>query len=324
MHGGAITLSRMFLESDFKPDLILVTDMLDVNLLLSLLGDRVTGVPVVLYMHENQLNYPWSPQDRDSGSGRDHHYAFINYASALRADRVVFNSQYHRSAFLDELPGYLRMYPDFREAANVDIISKKSVVLPIGLDLVDMEGGESVERPHDISVILWNHRWEYDKGPEVFFALVERLLADGEDFRLIVCGERSDKYPRIFDEAREQFAHLALHWGYAQDRREYASLLRRATVLPVTSNQDFFGISAVEAMYAGVAPIMPDRLAFPEHVPSEFHDTYLYTTEDELYHKVKRALKASRQPGRIRSWVSGYDWRTVIEDYDALFSSFSS
>ncbi|SVD66234.1 uncharacterized protein METZ01_LOCUS419088, partial [marine metagenome] len=31
MHGGAVTLARMFMESELSPDLILATDMLDVS-----------------------------------------------------------------------------------------------------------------------------------------------------------------------------------------------------------------------------------------------------------------------------------------------------
>ena len=77
MHGGAITLARQFNEADFEADLLLVTDMLDLNVLLSLTRKVSAHTPVVFYFHENQINYPWSNIDRDVKYERDHHYGFI-------------------------------------------------------------------------------------------------------------------------------------------------------------------------------------------------------------------------------------------------------
>ena len=83
MHGGAVTLARKFNEGEYKPDLILASDMLDLTTFLTLTRRRTAGIPVALYFHENQLAYPWSPDDRDVAQQRDHHYGFINYVSAL-------------------------------------------------------------------------------------------------------------------------------------------------------------------------------------------------------------------------------------------------
>ena len=135
MHGGAVTLARRFLQSEFRPDLILATDMLDLTTFLSLTRSRTAAVPVALYFHENQIAYPWSPQDRDVSQGRDHHYGFINYSSALAADGVFFNSRYHRSRFFEQLPRFLKQFPDHRELETVSLIRRKSRVLPLGVDL---------------------------------------------------------------------------------------------------------------------------------------------------------------------------------------------
>ena len=323
MHGGAITLARKFRDSSFKPDLILVTDMLDVNVLLSLMGARAHEIPVVLYMHENQLNYPWSPDDDDTAHGRDHHYAFINYASAVRADHILFNSDYHHSAFTGTLPTFLNMYPDYQETSNVEAIRNKSTVLPLGVDLAWMDAIERKAQT-DAPVVLWNHRWEFDKDPESFFALIDRLSSDGLDFRLIVCGEHTGKYPAIFDSASKRYSDISLHWGYAGDKSEYCALLKMADIMPVTSNQDFFGISAVEAMYCGVTPILPRRLAFPEHVPSEYHNRFLYNDTSDLLEKVLHALNAPVDRELPRSWASAYAWSNLISRYDELLSSFAA
>jgi hypothetical protein len=66
-------------------------------------------------MHENQLTYPLpadgrtGPMRRQHGE-RDHHYAFINYASMLAADRVFFNSQYHLESFFARCPNFCAIF----------------------------------------------------------------------------------------------------------------------------------------------------------------------------------------------------------------------
>ena len=69
---------------------------------------------IVMYFHENQLTYPWSPEDTDTTNNRDLHYAFINYTSSLISDYNYFNSQYHYDSYFDGLKKYLNKMPDFQ------------------------------------------------------------------------------------------------------------------------------------------------------------------------------------------------------------------
>ena len=126
MHGGAITLAKQFMDMDFSPDLILATDMLDLTTFLSLTKSRTAQVPNALYFHENQLSYPWSNSDRDVQEKRDHHYGFINLSSALTADHVLFNSQYHHDSFHHEGLRLLKHFPDHNELDVIEKIKEKS------------------------------------------------------------------------------------------------------------------------------------------------------------------------------------------------------
>ena len=94
MHGGSVTLAKKYLEMEITPDLILGTDMLDLANFLALTRRKTARIPVCVYFHENQINYPWSPEDRDVVNNRDRHYGFINYVTALSADRIFFNSHF--------------------------------------------------------------------------------------------------------------------------------------------------------------------------------------------------------------------------------------
>ncbi|MEM7511245.1 MAG: DUF3524 domain-containing protein, partial [Bacteroidota bacterium] len=233
MHGAAISLSKQVKDQAMIPDLFLVSDMLDLPTFLALCGPSFSTIPTLLYFHENQLSYPWSPTDKDPSLKRDNHYAFLNYTSALVADHVCFNSAFHMDSFLDALPAFLAQFPDHQEIQNVDIIRSKSSVLSLGIEYGDKPAIaiSSNERP----VILWNHRWEYDKNPDEFFQLLIRLKEEEIDFSLILLGESFQKIPASFKKGLEVLKDHILQAGYLEDKAEYYYWLQKADVLPVTS-----------------------------------------------------------------------------------------
>ena len=325
MHGGAVTLARRFLTDGGKPDLILATDMLDLTTFLALTRQATAGIPVAIYFHENQLTYPWSPADPDPHRQRDAHYAFINYASALAADALLFNSRYHLEAFQQALPGFLKTFPDHNELQSLAGIAAKSRVLPLGLDLARLDrlrpaqAGRSDQPP----LILWNHRWEYDKNPAEFFRVLLQLAAEGLAFEVAVLGEAYRSQPAIFAEARQKLGHRLIHFGYIESFEEYAGWLWRADILPVHSVHDFFGASVVQAIYCGCHPLLPNRLAYPEHLPDAAHATFFYTDFADLLGRL-RGLLVNGKPESLplaRAAVSRYDWQTLAPHYDEVLAS---
>ncbi|MDY0269395.1 tRNA-queuosine alpha-mannosyltransferase domain-containing protein [Trichloromonas sp.] len=323
MHGGAVTLARQFLVENLRSDLLLVTDMLDLTTFLALTRKATARTPIALYFHENQLTYPWSPGDGDPARQRDVHYGFINYAGALAADAVLFNSDYHRRVFLDVLPGFLAAFPDHREPESVSAIAGKSRTLPLGLDLRALDGPASprVGPP----LLLWNHRWEYDKNPEEFFRALYRLEEMGVDFNLAVLGESFRDAPPIFAEVRERLAQRIVHWGFVENFADYAAWLRRADILPVTSIHDFFGASVVQAVYCNTWPLLPKRLAYPEHLPANRHGMFFY---DDFAELVRRLAELCRDRENIRrtptrSLVLRYGWETLAPVYDELLAALA-
>jgi len=318
MHGGAVTLAARFLASAHLPDLILATDMLDLTTFLALTRGTSSACRCALYFHENQLTYPWSPGDPDPGEKRDLHYAFINYASALAADAVLFNSSYHKDAFLGALPGFLKGFPDATEPASVGHIAAKSRVLPLGMDLKKLDRHRPQEgREPGPPLILWNHRWEYDKDPEAFFSALYLLAEEGLDFRVAVLGESFGRVPAVFKQARERLGTRVVQWGYLESFAQYAQWLWRADILPVTSRQEFFGASVVQALYCGCAALLPERLAYPEHVPAENAARFLYRDDEGLADRLRLLLGEALGAGEaLGNSVGYYDWEYLAPVYD--------
>ena len=326
MHGGAVTLAKKFLASSANPDVLLATDMLDLTTFLALTRRKTAHLPIAIYFHENQICYPWSAKDRDILAKRDHHYGFINFSSALAADKVLFNSRYHHDVFLNELPRFLKHFPDPNELETVKTVQAKSCVLHLGVDFqkfhsleIPQPGNEPITQT---PLILWNHRWEYDKNPEEFFQALFVLNDQGLDFRVAILGESfRGNYP-IFGTARERLGNKIVHYGYSEDFEQYAQWLHRADILPVTSIQDFFGASIVEALYCGCYPLLPKRLSYPELIPYDKYPYVFYLYFQEFVEKLGRSLKeikTTRQQN-FRHCIEKYSWQNMAPEYDKVLA----
>jgi glycosyltransferase involved in cell wall biosynthesis len=323
MHGGAVSLAGRFLADPFAPDLIVASDMLDLTVFLALTRERTAGVVTAVYFHENQLSYPWSRRDPDPAGGRDAHYGFINYASALAADAVLFNSAYHLESFFESLEAFLGSFPDYRETATIEAIRDRAGVLPLGLDLAAFDPHRGARRESGPPLILWNHRWEYDKNPDEFFRALTVLRDEGTAFETVLLGERFAEQPPAFDDGLKRLGARIVHAGFEESFGKYAAWLWRADVIPVTAVHDFFGASVVEALYCECCPILPNRLAYPEHIPGHLHGEYLYEDFDGLLGLLRRRVSMIEETRRIATsaFVRRYDWSVMAPAYDAYFSS---
>ncbi len=325
MHGAAVTLAKRFLNLNEPPHVIVATDMLDVATFVSLTRHRLNGCAVLTYFHENQLTYPWSKSDPDIHTGRDEHYGFINYTSALVSDGVIFNSRYHRDSFLSALPDFLNRFPDHRELENIEVIRKKSTVLYPGIDTDFIDSVHPPDSEDEPPLVIWNHRWEYDKNPDEFFQVLESVMNKQIPFRLAVLGESYAASPEIFCKLSSIFGHRLIYQGYADNRAEYIRWLKCGKLLPVTSNQDFFGISILEAIYSGCTPLLPHRLTYPELIPHQHHNRFIYRDIRDLQTKIENLLTggySSRMHGTAPSMVKPFSWNKLAPEYDDYFSGF--
>jgi glycosyltransferase involved in cell wall biosynthesis len=336
MQGAAVTLARRYREQrrqGLEFDLILASDMLDLATFAGLIrhpqvkSDSGTDLPIALYFHENQLTYPLSPKEKLKPSGR-RQFGLINFTSALAADICFFNSAFHRRNFLAALAPFLQRFPDFQPEDEISEIEKKSEVLYLGLDLRRLlaakpESPAAAADRNRPPLILWNHRWEYDKNPMEFFTLLQDLIAENIDFEVAILGEHVNPPPELFLKNRELLGDRLVHFGFAENFAEYAAWLWRADLLPVTSHHDFFGVSVIEAVYCNCFPLLPRRLAYPEHFPGPAHENFFYSDYRDLLQKLKYQLEnisATRNvhPGRL---VTGYDWDQMAPQYDARLSN---
>lgn len=258
MRHSAITFAAKVAELTRKHqswDLLFCSDMLNLAEFAGLAPAGFAELPKVIYFHENQLTYPVRVEDE-----RDYQFAMTNLTSALAADAVWFNSQFHLNSFLDALSKFLKSMPDYQPLEAIEKIRPKSSVCPPGIK--DFPARKA-RAPGPLR-ILWAARWEHDKNPEDFFKALAILKTQNVPFRISVIGQSFRDRPAVFEQAYNDFRDYIDRWGYQQSRENYERALCEADVVVSTANHEFFGISVVEAIAAGAYPLVPNRLSYPE------------------------------------------------------------
>ncbi len=336
MQGGAVTMAKKAAQAHaegYRPDVIFASGMVNLPAFLAFTRSMFADVPVVMYFHENQLTYPL-PED----APRNQAFAYLNYHSCLAADHVVFSTQFHHDEFTEHLPALLRAFPDYTHLNTVQTIREKASVLHPGIDLQRHEKYRAEYQPHNWGpgmawpIVLWNQRWEYDKNPEAFFRLMNRLDDAGCKFRLLLAGEHFTEQPAELDKAFQRYAERILHYGYAEDFEEYSRLLHRADLVVSTARHEFFGVAVLEAIYCGCHPVLPNRLSYPELIPESLHHPLLhapvlYDDEDQLFRILHDILMGKERPlpaETLRHALQHLDWGAHVAAYDDLLENVAA
>jgi len=323
MRHSAITFARLtaeLLKKGQRPDMIFCSDMLNLAEFVALAPVEISGLSKVIYFHENQLTYPVRVEDE-----RDYQFAMTNLTSALAADAVWFNSQFHMNSFLEALMKFLKSMPDFQPLEVTEIIRAKSAVHPPGIaDLSPLP-----ERDPGPVRILWAARWEHDKNPELFFEALEILKANEVQFKLSVIGQSFRDRPDVFAKAHHRFADHIDHWGYQNTRSDYERVLQQSDVIVSTANHEFFGISIIEAVAAGAYPLVPNRLSYPEilgltqidNAEQFFYDGSPADLANKLCWLAARVGKGGLFPAAINPAIltDRFKWKNLANLYDRAF-----
>lgn len=323
MRGASLHLARELNgRHDQAPfDALLCSDFVNLPDLRALLQPVLRSRPVLYYLHENQLTYPLSPDEEF-----DPYFGFTNVLSCLSAEAVAFNSDFHRRQFLARLPGFLPRLPDYDPAWVVETIRQRAEVLPVGLDLEFLDRFRPAARVvNEPRRVLWNHRWEFDKRPERFFAALETLVARGVPFVADVVGESFMRRPPVFETARECLRNHIGHWGFVESREAYARILWQSDVVVSTAQQEFFGISMAEAVWCGAHPIAPRALVYEDLYGGPGSSARLYDTDAGLADLLEQVLRSATLPenGPLQSCLRNFAWPSVAALFDARFAELA-
>lgn len=298
----------------FQPfDLIIATSMVDLATLRGL-NPQLHNVPALLYFHENQFAYPVSKQQADIVAAQ-----MVSLYSALAAQHIVFNSEYNRATFLRGLAKLLKKLPDHVPKGIVETLTNKSSVLFVPLIDTQLPERNQQEPCRTVTNIVWNHRWEYDKGPAQLLAFAA-ALPQGLPIKVHVVGQQFRQIPEAFGEVRQclQEKNYLGKFGFIANKAAYLGLLAECDFVISTALHDFQGLSVLEAVQAGCVPIVPNRLAYKEIFEEQYrYASYIDEPSQEALGLIAK-LQAfiDRPPKQIGApSVARIEWQTLKPAY---------
>ncbi|KAJ8919758.1 hypothetical protein NQ315_006287 [Exocentrus adspersus] len=262
----------------------------------------------VVYFHENQSIYPVKQVKE-----RDVQYAYNEITTSLAADLVLFNSNFNRTSFLENINKIIRLFPDNRPKGIREQIEDKSKVLYYPMKY-PVSTTDKVPQ-NSILHIVWPHRWEFDKGPEDFFDVILELKRLDCKFHLSVLGQVCADVPLVFHKATEELQEEIVHFGYLKSKDEYFEVLRACDVVVSTAKHEFFGVSTLEATYCGCLPLVPNNLVYPEIYPEEC----LYKSLNDLCRTLQKFCSEPKTVRELRRRLcldfSKYCSKNLIPEY---------
>ena len=312
LRAAGLTLAQRVVHPE-RYDLVVATGLLDLAQVRAVWGAETP--PMLLYLHETQISYPVSPGGRERSE-----LLWRDVTNISVADYVVFNSEFHRAEFRKRLPEVIERLPDeeARPEVPLALLDRRSSVLYPGCRFEETERGSTLD---GLPVVIWNHRWEFDKDPGTFVDVLAEVARRGVPFGVTLLGERLIPEPDALMQARATLAGRITYDGFPP-RQPYLSQLVRGSVVVSTALQENFGIAVMEAIHAGCMPLLPRRLVYPELIPPELHDHCLYNDREDLIERLVRELQSPDiERDRYRQIAVRHAWPRVIDAYDELFET---
>ncbi|WP_045860485.1 tRNA-queuosine alpha-mannosyltransferase domain-containing protein [Teredinibacter purpureus] len=328
VRGNSLSWGRGEQECLSQPfDLIVATSMVDLSTLKGLVPALAT-TPTILYFHENQFSYPLTAHQKYVMEPR-----MVSLYSGLAANKIVFNSDYNRLTFLDGVAELLKKMPDAVPAGIVEELKTKSRVISVPLEQ-ELFQKTPLIKPNTLTIV-WNHRWEYDKGPDKLLGVLQALPED-VSITCHIVGQQFRRVPDTFDVIHNLLKSRGWlgAWGFVADPAAYRTLLAQSHVVLSTALHDFQGLSVLDGVAAGCIPLVPDRLAYTELFDSAYRYYSDFSHHNPDTHVASMA-ESKDCAQRIMAWalavsageplppvmaLSTMQWQSLSAEYEKVFN----
>jgi hypothetical protein len=278
MRGNPLSVAQMAPELVTQQyDLLLATASVDLATIQSIYPALRT-IPSILYFHDNQFEYPTANNPQSVVD-----WQITHIYSAIRANKLLFNSQYNKDSFLAGVMRLMKKMPDLAPKDLHNSLQEKSSVLPVP---IPSPTTTKLGKSNSTLKLLWNHRCEWDKCPDLLEAVVSLLATSELSVEVFITGQQFRNEPENFTRIRNNTA-LVRQCAFIEDETAYQLLLSQCDVVLSTAVHEFQGIAILEAVAAGCVPLLPKRLSYPEM----FANKYLYATQGSIEQQAIEIVK---------------------------------
>lgn len=322
IRGNPISFIEQFgVELRREYDFIIATSMVDLATLRGLIPS-LANTPSLIYFHENQFEYPQSNKQNKSIEPQ-----MVNLYSALAAEQLVFNSEFNRTSFFKGCDELMEKLPDYTFKDLSQRLHKKSSVIPVPISDKLFDIPRPLSEKNKPIKLIWNHRWEYDKGPDRLWCFLKELESRDIAFEINIVGEKFRNVPSEFEQIKKYFSEQLNYFGYIEKVDDYWALLGRCDVVLSTAIHEFQGVAVMEAVAAGCLPLVPNRLSYNELINEQYrYNSDLNCPEKEAVAAVDLLLKIQLQlhgKEKSREALKCYSWSSLTGRYQKCIKSLS-
>lgn len=264
-----------------------------VDFFLDLLGTlrQVHGKPLVLTTHGGYFHTRWLPWLKKA------FFSTVTRNSLKGVDAVIASS-----------------------AADAEIFSQVTDKLTVIENGIDFQTYSSVKRHAEGETLLFVGRLSKNKRLDLLLAAFSRLRRSRPGAKLMIVGPDWEGLQGGLEEIAEDLGiSEAVTFAGRVPRKELLASLAGASLFVSASEYEAFGLSTVEAMAAGLVPVV-NRIPANEELIREGQDGFLadFSDSDGAAAVLSQALAMddktySKMSGAARQAASGHDWNIVVE-----------
>ncbi|AIY42098.1 Xanthan biosynthesis glycosyltransferase GumH [Collimonas arenae] len=254
------------------------------------------------------------------------HGGFFHTKFASRSKKVYFNTITRASSLA---------YDKIIATSDNDGDIFRNIVKPPKLAVI--ENGVNVEKYSDQSAtlstrtLIYFGRWSVNKGLLETLALFKQLVAHGPDWKLIIAGREYDHSAAELKAVVEQQQLTgSVQIAANPSDHELSVLIGQSSYFICLSRHEGFGIAPIEAMSAGLTPILSDIPPFRHLVEQSRIGLLLAPGNEEAnVTQISRLYEGTasdyaRRRSQVQLFAERYNWRHIADKYVDVYKALMS
>jgi len=227
--------------------------------------------------------------------------------SSIAYDRLVATSENDGSIF------------------NAIVQSPKKIVIENGVNIEKYADRSAREQT---PTLIYFGRWSENKGLLETIEFFRQLVARQPAWKLIIAGREYDHtQAALADRIRQHGLGDSVRLAANPSDQELASLIGQSSYFICLSHHEGFGIAPIEAMSAGLTPVLSDIPPFRNLIEQAGRGMLLDTCQLERGVTSLLALHEQGEHGYLhnreflRSFVERYSWKHIADRYVDIYRS---